>query len=106
MVEPMPTRPLRALVVMPLATQRGGGELSLQQLLEYRNEARLDPTVAFLEPGPMVQWCHEHGVAAVVVNAGRLRHARTAARTIRALIKIASETRAQVVVSWMAKGQL
>ena len=96
----------RALFVMPLATQRGGSELSLQQLLEYREEAGLDPTVAFLEPGPMVAWCHERGVPAVVVAAGRLRQVRNFGRSVRALVRIAADTRAQVIVSWMAKGHL
>lgn len=102
----MSSRSVRALFVMPLGTQRGGGELLLQQLLEYRDEAQLEPTVAFLEPGPMVDWCHEQGVPAVVVDAGRVRQARRFGRAVRALTKIACETRAQVVVGWMAKAQL
>jgi len=106
MADPTPARPVRALVVMPLATQRGGAELSLQQLLEYRDEAQLEPTVVFLEPGPMVEWCRQRGAAAVVVDAGRVRQARRFGRSVRALVGIARESRAQVVVSWMAKGQL
>jgi FkbM family methyltransferase len=54
----------------------------------------------------MVEWCHQQGVPAVIVNAGRVRQARRFGRTVRALIKIASETRAHVLVGWMAKGQL
>ncbi|MCL2419393.1 MAG: glycosyltransferase family 4 protein [Conexibacteraceae bacterium] len=98
--------PTRALIVMPLATQRGGAEVALLHLLEYREEARLEPTVAFLEPGPMVDWCREHGVPAVVIDAGRLRQLHRVARTVRALTRIAKEMRAQVVVSWMAKPHL
>jgi FkbM family methyltransferase len=41
-----------------------------------------------------------------VVAAGRLRQARRFGRTVRALVKIAAETEAQVIVSWMAKGHL
>jgi FkbM family methyltransferase len=100
------SRPVRALFVMPLATQRGGSELSLQQLLEYREDARLEPTVAFLEPGPMVDWCRQRRVSAVVVAAGRLRQVRNVGRTVRALAKIATETEADLIVSWMAKGHL
>lgn len=98
--------PVRTLFVMPVGTQRGGAEISLQQLLECRHEARLDPTVAFLQPGPMIDWCSEHGVRAVTIDAGRLRQPRMLGRTVRALIKAARETRAEVVVGWMAKGQI
>lgn len=98
--------PIRTLFVMPLGSQRGGAELMLQQLLEYRQEARLEPTVAFLQPGPLVDWCSAHGVRAITIDAGRLRQPRMLGRTVRALIKAVSETRAQVVVGWMAKGQI
>ena len=97
---------VRTLFVMPLATQRGGAELSLQQLLEYGEDAGIEPTVAFLEDGPMVGWCRGRGVPAAVIAAGRLRQARKFGRTVRALVKIAAETDAQVIVSWMAKGHL
>jgi len=97
---------LRALIVMPLGTQRGGCEVMLQQLLEYREKAGLEPTVAFLERGPMVDWCGRHGVRAVTIDAGRLRQPRMFGRTVRALIQTAARTRSEVVIGWMAKGQV
>jgi hypothetical protein len=97
---------LRALIVMPLATQRGGSEVVLQQLLEFRQEARLEPTVAFLEPGPMVEWCRERGARALVIDAGRLRQPLGIVRTVRALSRVARQTSSHIVIGWMAKGQL
>jgi glycosyltransferase involved in cell wall biosynthesis len=98
--------PLRALIVMPVGEQRGGAEHQLEQLIEYRDRARLDPAIAFLKPGPMVAWCHARGVRTFVIDSGRLRQPRTLGRTVRALIAAARETRAQVVIGWMAKGQV
>ncbi|HZV73362.1 MAG TPA: glycosyltransferase family 4 protein [Conexibacter sp.] len=101
-----PRAPLRALIAMPIATQRGGAELQLQQLVEHRREAGLELTVAFLRSGPMVDWCRERGVRAVVVEAGRVRQARKLGRAVRALAETATAERTQVVIGWMAKGQL
>ena len=98
--------PVRALIVVPVATQRGGAEVQLQQLLENLLEARVEPTVAFLRSGPMVEWCRERGVPAVSIAAGRLRQPRMFGRAVRALIKLAGKTHAQVVIGWMAKGQV
>jgi glycosyltransferase involved in cell wall biosynthesis len=97
---------MRALIVMPLATQRGGTELQLQQLVEHRADAGLEPTVAFLRSGPMVAWCRERGVRAVVIEAGRLRQPRMLGRTVRALVRLAGHERSQVVIGWMGKGQV
>jgi glycosyltransferase involved in cell wall biosynthesis len=91
---------------MPLATQRGGAELSLLQLLQYRKQARIEPTVAFLESGPMLDWCYEQGVRAVVIDAGRVRQAGRFGRTVRSLTRLAAENRSEVIISWMAKAQL
>jgi glycosyltransferase involved in cell wall biosynthesis len=99
-------RPLRALIVMPVGSQRGGAELQMRQLIEHRGEAGLEPTVAFLRSGPMTSWCAEQGIPAVTVEAGRLRQLRMLGGTVRALVKLAAEGRSQVVVGWMAKGQV
>jgi len=98
--------PLRALIVMPLGTQRGGTEVQLQQLIEYRGEARLELTVVFLRSGAMIDWCHGQGVRAVTINAGRLRQPRALGRAVRALMRVVSDTDSQVVIGWMPKGQV
>ncbi len=109
MVTPEPEgarAPLRTLVVMPLATRRGGAEEQLCQLVEHRLEAGVEPAVAFLQDGPVVAWCRAQGVPAFVVEAGRVRQPHRLAHAIRGISGIARDQRAQLVVGWMAKGQL
>ncbi len=91
---------------MPLAMQLGGSEVQLQQLVQHRREAGIEPTIAFLRSGPMVDWCREQGVRAVIIDAGRLRQPRRLGRSVRALHRLAAEERAQVVIGWVAKGQI
>jgi len=98
--------PLRALIAMPVATQRGGAEQQLQQLVEHRREAELELTVAFLQRGPMLDWCREQGVRAVAIEAGRVRQPQRLAAAVRSLAALAASERADVVIGWMAKGQL
>ncbi|MBV9605255.1 MAG: glycosyltransferase family 4 protein [Solirubrobacterales bacterium] len=96
----------RALIVMPLATQRGGAELMFRQLIENRERARLEPIAVFLEPGPLVDRCRHEGVPAFTVDAGRLRHPLALAHTVLRLQRIATRTRCEVVIGWMAKAHL
>jgi glycosyltransferase involved in cell wall biosynthesis len=97
---------VRTLIVMPLATQRGGSEVQLQHLIEHRVEAGLEPTVAFLRSGPMVEWTRAQGVRALVLDAGRIREVRRLGHTVRALARLADEERSEVVIGWLAKGQI
>lgn len=98
--------PLRALVAMPVAEQRGGAELQLQQLVEHRREAGIEPVVAFLRHGPMVDWCRARGVRAYAIEAGRVRQPHRLGAAVRTLAALATDERADVVIGWMAKGQL
>lgn len=97
---------LRALIVMPVAERRGGAEQQLEHLVEYRHAAGLELTVAFLRAGAMAEWCVQRGVGTVVLDAGRLRNGRRLGSTVRAIAKVATENRCQVVIGWMAKGQI
>jgi len=97
---------LRALVAMPVATRRGGAEEQLCQLVEHRREAGVEPAIAFLTNGPLVGWCRAQGVAAFVVEAGRVRQPHRLAHAVRDISRLAREQDAQLVVGWMAKGQL
>jgi len=99
-------RPRRALVVMPLGTRRGGAEVMFQQLIEHRVRAQIDPTAVFLSPGPLVDWCREQGVRAVVLDAGRLRQPLVFTRTVLELRRLAARQGCEVVVGWMAKSHL
>jgi glycosyltransferase involved in cell wall biosynthesis len=98
-------RQLRTAVVMPVATERGGAEATLLQLLQHA-PAGTDWHVIFLEPGPMVEKVRGFGADATVVPAGRVRQLWEAARAVRRIGSVLRSWRADSVVSWMSKGHL
>jgi hypothetical protein len=59
--------------VMPLAEQRGGGELMLLHLIEHGRGLGIDWSVAFFSDGPMVAAVQKWGVPTHIVPTGRLR---------------------------------
>jgi hypothetical protein len=70
--QPSTAPELRAAVVMPVATQRGGAEVTLLHALRHGGQcARW--LVVFLEDGPMVDEVRSLGAHPVVVSAGRVR---------------------------------
>jgi glycosyltransferase involved in cell wall biosynthesis len=80
--------------------------MMLQQLLAHRATARIEPTVAFLEDGPLVEWSQRLPVAAQVIEAGRLRELRAYGRAVGGLGRLARVIDAQLVLGWMPKGHL
>jgi glycosyltransferase involved in cell wall biosynthesis len=97
---------IRALMVMPLAHMRGGAELALRNLVCFGNFHSIEWLVVFLEHGPMVDELIRHGVATAVVPAGRFRQVTRTSATVLRIARLAKRHRADVVVSWMSKGQL
>jgi glycosyltransferase involved in cell wall biosynthesis len=95
---------MRATIVMPLAQQRGGAELLLEQLV--RRSSNMEWVVAFLEDGPMVARLRASGVVTRVIPAGRLRDLSRYASTVLRLARFLREQRADVVLGWMTKAQL
>lgn len=90
---------------MPVATQRGGAEATLLDLLRHgRHDARW--LVAFLEDGPMVELVRSLDAEAIVIPAGRVRDLRRAAGVVRRLRAAIRSWHADVVVSWMSKAHL
>ncbi|MGI9119214.1 MAG: glycosyltransferase family 4 protein [Acidimicrobiales bacterium] len=97
---------IRAVVVMPLAFLRGGAELALRNLVCFGNGHGISWLVVFLEHGPMVDDLASQGVATVVVPAGRFRQLARTAATVLGITRLIRRHRADVVVSWMSKGQV
>ncbi|MHC5718274.1 MAG: glycosyl transferase family 1, partial [Nostoc sp.] len=64
---------MKVIIVMPLAEQRGGGEMMLWDLVQQRRNAGVEWLVIFLEDGPMVEQVKSLGIDARVVESGRLR---------------------------------
>ncbi len=102
------SRPKRSLaIVMPLATQTGGAEqMLLDLLMNARGGARWGITLAFLEDGPMVAAAESMGYEVGVIPAGRLREPLPFARAVRQLATWIRETRPTAVLSWMTKAHL
>ena len=102
----VPQKLLKVLIVMPLAEQRGGGELMLLHLLEHGRHLGVEWVVAFLADGPMVEQARGWGIETIVIRAGRLRHLNRLATTIWTLTRISRTRQIDLVFSWMGKGQL
>lgn len=96
--------PTNILIVMPLAEQRGGGELTLIHLLRVvpRREARF--RVALLEDGPLAAEFDRLGHDVIVIPAGRLRQLHRYVATVLRLVRVARQ--ADLVWSWMSKAHL
>jgi glycosyltransferase involved in cell wall biosynthesis len=91
---------------MPLAEQRGGGELMLLDLLQHGRGCGVEWTVIFLEDGPMRFQVEALGVESRVVASGRLRQFGPYVAAIRKIAKIARERRADALLGWISKANL
>ena len=97
---------MKVAIIMPLAEQRGGGELMLLHLMQQGQGAGVDWLVVFLEDGPMVGQVRELGVEARVVEAGRLREVPRFLAAVAAIARLVRREKVQLVVGWMNQGQL
>jgi glycosyltransferase involved in cell wall biosynthesis len=93
------------LLVMPVATERGGAEATLMSLLRHGGSG-VRWLVAFLEFGPMVRAAQELGAEVVVLPAGRVRDLRVSLRIVKRLAVLARSRRPDAVIAWMTKAQL
>ncbi len=102
----MTEKQLRVLVVMPLGTALGGGELMLRQLLTHGRGTGVEWIVVFLRDGPMVAEMRALGLDVHVIEAGRVRNVCARIRAIRRVAQLARAKRADLVLGWMVAGQL
>ena len=89
---------------MPVATQRGGAEVTLMHALRHATGVRW--LVVFLEDGPMVGQAAELGADTAVLLAGRVREVGGLVRDGRRLGRLLRAWRPDVAVSWMPKAHL
>jgi glycosyltransferase involved in cell wall biosynthesis len=94
---------LRVLYVSPHAAM-GGAERVTLDLLTLHDRAAVEPSVCFLEKGPLVDTCRALGVPTFVVEAPRLRRVFAVRRAVRALADIIRSHGIQLVHSAMAWG--
>ena len=97
---------MKVIIVMPLAEQRGGGELMLTHLMQQGLQRGIEWYVVFLEDGPMVDQFQQMGIGAYVIPSGRLRTPHKSLSCVRQLSALLRRERAEVVLSWMSKAQL
>jgi len=93
-------------IVMPLAEQRGGGEVMLRQLIEHGCAGSVEWLVIFLRDGPMVELFERFGVEVHVVDAGRLRQPHRYAAAIAQIAGIVHRGKVEAILGWMVKSQL
>jgi len=98
--------PLRIAVIMPLAEQRGGGELMFWQLMEYGRHSSIEWVAVFLQDGPMVQAVRDLGVTVEVVEAGRMREGLRFLKAVQRIAEIIRQHRIDFVLGWMGTGHL
>ena len=97
---------MKVLIIMPLAEQRGGGELMVLHLLQQGQDLGITWLVIFLAEGPMVEQVRALGVAAQVVDAGRLRELPRYLRAVQKIAGIARREKIDLIFGWMNQGHL
>lgn len=93
-------------IVMPLALQQGGGELSLTHLIQEGRGSGVDWHVVFLEQGPLVEEFASLGANVSVVGAGRLLQVHRYLGTVARIGRWARRAELDLLVGWMGKGHL
>ena len=92
---------MKVIIVMPLAEQRGGGEMMLWDLVQQGRNAGVEWLVIFLEDGPMVEQVKSLGIDARVVESGRLRQIHRFIGAVLRIAAIARRERVDIIVNWM-----
>ncbi|QMS89620.1 glycosyltransferase family 4 protein [Nostoc edaphicum CCNP1411] len=92
---------MKVIIVMPLAEQRGGGEMMLWDLVKQGRNAGVEWLVIFLEDGPMVEQVRSLGIDTRVVESGRLRQIHRFIAAVFRIAAIARRERADIIVNWM-----
>lgn len=97
---------MKVIILMPLAEQRGGAEMTLLDLMKQGRNKGIEWLVIFMAGGPMVAQVEELGIKTRVVPSGRLREVHYFIAAVAKIAAIARHERADVIVSWMWIAQL
>jgi len=97
---------MKIAIIMPLAEQRGGGELMLWHLMQQGRDAGVEWVVIFTESGPMVAQVAGLGIETHVIEAGRLRQVHRFVLTVLRIAALLRQMQAEAVFSWMSKSHL
>ncbi len=97
---------MKIAIIMPLAEQRGGGELMVLHLMQQGQGLGVEWLVIFLADGPMVKQVRALGAAAVVVDAGRLREVPRFLAAVRRIARLVRREKVNLIFGWMNQGHL
>ena len=93
-------------VCIPVASQRGGAELALMQLLQEGRDRSIDWDVIYFEDGTMVEATRQLGIPVQVILSGRLRNLPSYLRTVSKLKKHYKENNTDIAIGWMSMAHL
>jgi glycosyltransferase involved in cell wall biosynthesis len=92
---------MKVMILMPLAEQRGGGEMMFWDLMQQGRNNGIQWLAIFLEDGPMVEQVRHLGIETLVIESGRLRHIHRFIASILRISAIARRENVDVIVNWM-----
>lgn len=92
---------MKVALIMPLAEQRGGSEMTFWDLLQQGRHADVEWLVIFNEDGPLVEQVRSLGISAIVVLGSRVRELHRLVATAAKIASIIRRERVDVIVSWM-----
>ncbi len=92
---------MKVMVLMPLAEQRGGGEMMLWDLMHQGRNRGVEWLVIFLEDGPMVEQVRNLGIDTRVIKSGRLRQIHLFISAVFRIAAIARDEAVDAIVNWM-----
>ena len=97
---------VRVLIVAPRGDRLGGAEEMLWLTLKHCDRDRIEPTVAFLDPGPFVAEVEGLGVATETIETRRLRDVGATLVTVRRLAQVVRQRRPDLLLNWSAKAHI
>ncbi|BAY17996.1 group 1 glycosyl transferase [Anabaenopsis circularis NIES-21] len=92
---------MKVIILMPLAEQRGGSEMTFWDLLQQGRNRGIEWLVIFGEDGSLVKQVRSLGIDARVVPGGRVRQLHHLVATAIKIAVIAKRERVDVIISWM-----
>lgn len=97
---------VKITICMPVASQRGGAELALMQLLQEGRDRGIDWDVIYFEDGTMVEATKQLGIPAQVITSGRLRNLPSYLRTVHRLKMHFKRNKTDIALGWMSMAHL
>ena len=93
-------------IIMPLAEQRGGGELMVLHLMQKGRDLGVEWLIIFLQDGPMVAQVHALGVSVHIIRSGQLRQVHRYLPAVLKIARLARREKVKMLLGWMGHAQL